>query len=528
MVRPPGRVFIASERMGVFGERRSSKLACWALVAKQASSGRPVKIWPLGRGGCHRSFCRLVIRKPRDETGLNVRCFSKPSAIGPFSALISLLAALPIGSTAAQGNPDIAPDGETSAAANAPSDSSGPSDSWKLTGFGTVGVLHADSDEPWLFARDLTQRGAPGNTAINVDSRLGLQLERALAPSVEAVAQLVVKDRSRGARADESLEWAFIGWQPSPAVKLRFGRTSPDLFLLADVRNVGITYPWVRPSVEYYGWMPFSSMDGIDASYRWQTGSVYWTGKIAVGRIRSTIGVVDREQYAHVQGDDTLAVTFSRESGGLLLKASYLRTRLASELPAQFQPLSDGLLGLTQLPVPTVAAEADRLYQAMQFGGVSQYSALGAQYEANRWALYAEGSRVHFDRGASGGTRGYVSLAYRWPRLTGYVISARSKPDSSPLKLEHDWAAELTPVLGPELAGQAAMLGIGGAAAANLPRFDQQTIGIGLRWDVRQNVDLKLQVDRTLVHRYGSIAWRDATDNSNHATIFSVAADFTF
>lgn len=32
--------------------------------------------------------------------------------------------------------------------------------SWRLSGFGTLGLVHADVSQPWRFTREITQRGA--------------------------------------------------------------------------------------------------------------------------------------------------------------------------------------------------------------------------------------------------------------------------------------------------------------------------------------------------------------------------------
>ncbi len=418
--------------------------------------------------------------------------------------------------------------GSTATAQSSEPAATASTQAWKLSGFGTAGVLHVDSGQPWRYARDLTQRGAAGATSAAVDSRVGLQLQGQLSDRLDAVAQLVVKDRPQGSSADAPLEWAFLGWQLTPGLKLRLGRTSPDLFLLADVRNVGFAYPWVRPSVEYYGWMPFSSMDGADLTLQWRTDAADWRGKLALGRIRSTIGVIDRNEHVRVQGDDTLAATLSRDSGGLLLKASYLRTRMIGESPAVLAPLEQGLQGLRALPVAPVAADAASLIEAMKFGGVSEYAALGAQYEKGPWTAHAEASRVRFSRGVSGGDRGYVSLGYRWSRVTAYAVGARSRPDTPALTLGTDWVAALAPLLGPAGAQQAAALGATATSVANQPRFDQSTRSLGLRWDALDNLAIKVQLDRTHVHPNGSIAWRNSSGLANRATVLSLTADMVF
>ncbi len=399
---------------------------------------------------------------------------------------------------------------------------------WHLSGFATFGWMHSNGDQPWRFARELTQPGANGDSSGRVDSRVALQLHGRIDSSLEAVAQVVLKDRPRGARADEYLEWAFVGYRPAPNVNLRLGRTSPDLFLLADVRNVGIAYPWVRPSVEYYGWMPVWSMDGADATYQWTQGGANWSAKLAAGRIRSTASVTDNKTSVALTGRDAISAMVSREADGLLVKASYLRTRMGGQVPAVVQQMIPGLEALSQLNFSPVGAEAATLRDALNFGGLTRYVALGLQYDVGAWTLHAEGSRVSLEKGISGGDRGYVSASYRFHRFTGFVMGSRSRPQRSALALQTDWAQALTPVFGPELAQQAAALGYGALLAANQPRFDQSTVSLGLRWDLFDAGALKFQIDDVHVHANGGAGWRLASPAANRARVYSVAVDISF
>ncbi|MCA0239284.1 MAG: hypothetical protein LCI02_00375 [Proteobacteria bacterium] len=399
---------------------------------------------------------------------------------------------------------------------------------WHFSGFATLGWMQSRADQPWRFSRDLTQRGAGGDGSARTDSRLGMQVHGDLASNVEAVTQVVLKERPLNARASEYLELAFLGFRPTQNMSVRVGRTSPDLFLLADVRNVGIAYPWVRPSVEYYGWMPFSSMDGVDASAQWTLGGANWVAKLGAGQIRSTIGVVDRDTSVTLTGRDTVAAMVSREADGLLIKASFLRTRMDGRSPPAVQQLLPALDALAQLDPLPVAGEAAALREALGFGGLTRYMALGLQYDSGPWTLHAEGSRVRLERGVSGGDRGYVSASYRWNRFTGYVMAARARPEQRAMGLQTDWAAALTPVLGAAQAQQAAALGMGALYAANQARFNQSTVSLGLRWDLFDAGALKLQWDNVHVHADGTAAWRSASPSDNRAQVWSAAVDVSF
>lgn len=406
-----------------------------------------------------------------------------------------------------------------------------PSSALRLSGFGTIGLSHTHSDKDWLLAREQTQVGADGQLSALVDSRLGLQANWTPAERWELVTQLVLRQRAKQASLGESVEWAFIGYHPAPDWHLRLGRTSPDVFLQADVRNVGYALPWARPNVEFYGWMPINVLDGADLSFAWQEPQADWRLKLSLGQSSSTVEALRSDDSVRVDARKMLVLSLSRETQNLLFKLSYLRTDLAVKPTASLVQLQQGLQALAGLPIPSLAplaAQAKALDQDLYSQGLAQYFSLGLQYNGSPWQATAELSRVQLATGMSGGWRGYASLGRRWQHLTGFVIAGRSLAERSAVQAPTDWAAQLNPVLGPQTAAQAAALGAGAAEAANASRFDQSSLGLGLRYDFPQRLALKLQLEQVHSHANGSAAWRHSSAEAGSATVLSAVLDFVF
>jgi len=407
-------------------------------------------------------------------------------------------------------------------------DPAGPDSAWRISGFGTAGAVHVDTDQPWLLARDVTQPGASSATSVLVDSRVGMQLNWQINPQWEAVAQAVFKERTGGADADESLELGFVAYSPSPRWTLRLGRVKPDLFLLADVRSVGYAMPWVRPNVEFYGWIPGASLNGLNAAYQWQRGSTDWVARLWAGELRSSVSALRTDSRVLWKGRDSIAFTLTGKTGALTMKASYLQSRTDLGSDSDLMQLEQTLLGLATLPATQVAADARSLYKGLIPQGRTRYAGLGAEYDTGRWLVAAEASRVWVHRGLAGGTRGYVSLGHRWGVLTGFAMAGISNPDHAAPRVTTDWATDLTPLLGAPDAQMAAMVGGIAEVFAADARFDQRSISAGLRWDVRDRVALKFQVDHVAVGAYGAAQWRHSTVTSGSANVFSTVLDWVF
>lgn len=400
----------------------------------------------------------------------------------------------------------------------------------RLSGFYTLGHASVHSDTGLRFARDQTQ-AQPGPFAL--DSRLGLQADARITPTLDATVQAVLRRRVPDTPPLQSLEWAFLRWSPSPHWQLRLGRTSPDLFLFADVRSVGVAYPWVRPSQEFYAWMPVQSVDGLDVTRLWGDDEASWRLKFgyAHGRLRVA------SQSGATPGDAKVqairALTLSRETASNRFKLSYLRTRLdltGAPYLVQLDTALDALQRQAEPLLPALAAQARALRGGIRVQSDSRYLSLGGQQELGDWAFAGEWSRVW--SAANQATRHYASVGRRFGPLMPFVIGGGSRLRNGPYEPPPSWQAQLAPWLGSAVAAQAAELGSAAARAGNMGRMVQRSAGLGLRWDVRPNLALKTQWDRTRVQPEGRSLWQVKDDQRAaagfSANTFTVTLDGSF
>jgi hypothetical protein len=400
-----------------------------------------------------------------------------------------------------------------------------PASAWRWSGYATLGYTQVNADHAKTFARDSTQ-DRPGPVAL--DSRLGLQVNGRLAPTLDLTAQAVARQRSADAPALQALEWAFLSWTPAPDWLLRLGRTSPDIFLYADVRNVGVAYPWVRPNQEFYGWMPMQSVDGLDVTRTWAAPDATWRLKLAHGQARATLVAQNSGISAPAKVHAMSTLTLSRETPEWTLKFSYLQGTLDLRKGPALAALDANLTQLAGLPVPLVAQQANALRDAVPLISPVRYYALGSQYDNGQWLFINELSWAQGRAKQGNAWRGYASLGRRIDAVTVYGLASASVLPNAPLAGPDQWLAQLTPVLGPDLAAQAAALGYGATEAANLARISQRAWGLGLRWDVRPRVALKVQAERVTADNLGAALWQSTSAGGVHATVMSLALDASF
>lgn len=389
----------------------------------------------------------------------------------------------------------------------------------RINGFGTLGVTSTHAPDGWFFRRDAAQDPSDHATTVDTDSRLGLQAHYNVNPQWELASQLVLKRRVSGSKPFESVEWLFAAFKPTDNVTLRFGRTNPDLFLLSDYRNVGVAYPWVRPSVDLYAALPLYTMDGGDASYAWQQDDARWRVKTFLGNgdTRATLAtspeqVVFKLRYAG-------GAILTREQDGLLMRATLGGARLRADSHRSAYVARDALRTLQSYPDPIVKGQAAELERNWGLEtDTALFGELGLSYERDNWIWSAEYALTQVRTGTRSAQSAYVSLGRRLGDFTFYSMLGRSL-SRLPVQTAPDWSG-----ISPEAQHLAQQLtdGINGS------RSRQTTLSLGARWDFHAQMALKVQVDHFRVAKTGSGLWVGPGQQAARPNVLSATLDFTF
>jgi hypothetical protein len=368
---------------------------------------------------------------------------------------------------------------------------------WSFSGYGTLGYSHENEDDI-NFVRDVGQKAlSPREGTWLTDSSIGLQAAYRFSLQTDAVVQVVARDKD-GATLGNSIEWAYLSHRPSENLNLRFGRVGVDVFLMSDYRNLGYAQITVRPKNEFYGFLPFYSLDGLDAAYTLNTDAGRWVFKSQFGRVQASIPLVTGDSYDFV-ANNVFDFTVTHESGPWRFKAVYSTLKLVNEAP--LAALTEPLAGIAALGVPGVSSEAAGLLDGMTFkGGVFDYLALGASYDDGTWLAQGEVSKISADRQIfPQGTAAYLNIGRRFGLFTPYASLSGFRASNSAVAAQSDWAS----VLG----AQAGLLQGAAITASNMFRADQDTFSLGVRWDFHPQAALKLQWDRVYIHEDGYGLW---------------------
>jgi hypothetical protein len=383
--------------------------------------------------------------------------------------------------------------------------------SWRISGFGTVGVVHNSAREADFTSSVLKSNGAGASRSWSpdVDSRLGVQLDATLAKRWSAVLQVVSEQGMDGSYRPR-VEWANVKVQVTPELALRAGRIALPIFLAADYRKVGYAYPWVRPPVEGYNVLPVTSSDGVDATLRWDLGPVRNASQVLYGHSAVTL-----VEPLHVYGRGGIGISNTSDWGALSVRVNAVSAEITSDIGSDLFGGFNAFGPAGQALSRRYALDHERITLAN----------IGINYDPGTWFVMAEAGRTN-SHSFLGATRSaYVSAGWRWHAFTPYATWARVRAAGATADGGLP-SAGLPPTLVPTVAA------LNGGLNALLATIPQQTsTTVGLRWDLRTNMALKVQYDRVTPHdgsRGTLINLTPRFQSGRTAHVASVALDFVY
>jgi hypothetical protein len=347
---------------------------------------------------------------------------------------------------------------------------------WSVSGFGSAGMVHTGEQQADFTSSILKASGAGFThaTSFDVDSRLGLQLDARLNKQWSVVLQ-VVAEQGIDNSYKPIIEWFNLKYQITPELSVRLGRIALPMFLAADYRKAAYAYTMVRQPVEVYGAIPISNSDGVDASYRWNSGDFKHVTQAFFGHNDLKITDTARAKARALAG-----VSHTVEYGAASARISILTTNLTVDLA---RPLFDAFRQFG----PPGAALAERFdVDHKRARGLS----LGAAYDPGGWFAMGELGVLEADSYLGDKTTSYLSAGYRFGNFTPYIAFAQARARSAMSDPGLD-----TTHLPPQLAGAAAYLNLQLNGLLRTVAV-QHTDTIGVRWDFMRNVAFKLQYDR--------------------------------
>jgi hypothetical protein len=132
----------------------------------------------------------------------------------------------------------------------------------KLNGFGSVAVGKVVEGEEFLA--DFAQTGIyDTDLSMDPDTTLGLQLSSYFTEKFSLIAQAAVHGASD---YEPEFDWLYLNYYLTPELSVQLGRKRLPLYYYSDYLDIGYAYYWIRPPPDVYTWQ-ITNYNGVSLLY---------------------------------------------------------------------------------------------------------------------------------------------------------------------------------------------------------------------------------------------------------------------
>jgi hypothetical protein len=331
--------------------------------------------------------------------------------------------------------------------------------------------------------------GADNQGGFKNDTVLGLQIQKQVNDSTTATGQLV----SRG--SDEyatEAAWAFVTYAANDDLDLRMGRLRIPFFQYSDFLEVGYAFNWVRPPSEVYR-VPFSSLDGVDLTQRFSSGSIDGSVQVYYGRFQGDFNTgtdVYASDYRNFAG-----LAFAANMGNFGTRLSYHQAEIIMNTTDLTTAL--GAAGAAASAIATGLGDPSAADDFNFTGQTSQFVEAAFTYDDGTYSAVAEWTALDHESSLFLDDQAWlIGVAARFGDFTPHVTYTEEKD-------EFDSGNE-------------------GVIQKTLPlQSEQSSIIVGLRYDYDSGTALKFEIQNNDENTSAGV-------DGDSATLYSVAVDVVF
>lgn len=280
-----------------------------------------------------------------------------------------------------------------------------------INGFGTVGVTHLGGED------DGRGYGISGQTNDSWRgdqlSKFGAQLTYGVTDTVGLTLQTTAK--AYGDEWKANLEWAYLSWQSTDNLMVRFGRLRTPVYMYSESIDVGFAYPWLRLPDEVYSQVQLSNYEGADLVYNLPLSFATASFQLAGGQARN------RDYYLY---DDEFDIDYSKVFGASVslatndfgtIRLGYAEADIETEISGSFNDIFGNPGSATLL-----ALDKDK----------GKFTSIGYQYDNGTWLTANEWTRRVIENDGSASTDSfYLMGGHRFGDFLAHVTYAQLDED---------------------------------------------------------------------------------------------------
>ncbi|SDX43361.1 hypothetical protein SAMN05421644_10394 [Allochromatium warmingii] len=410
-----------------------------------------------------------------------------------------------------------------------------------FSGFATFAGTYNDNDAAGVVTSFAQKRPANKGFSTKLDSVLGGQIDWWLTPTTSVTLQGVARV---GNEMEPELRLGYLRQQLGDALSVRLGRIRTPVYFDSDVTEIGYAYLLARPALPIYGLLnSFSWLDGGDVQWRHPFGNTVMLVQGYGGRVDYAVYAPGTTPKTITNGEftDVVGLAVSAILPRVTFRLSYtevgdmhLNSPELNVLNAGLTQLAGGVRLLAHnplLPLPNAlglqqqAAQIEDLINP--YDGAAIYTSLGFDAYLGAWRLMGEWVMVDPKSAMLARHDGFQLTAGRsFGQWTPYVSYAQFERKTANLNTQALTATGLHPLLDAGLAQAQAELD----RLAHASDASTESLSVGVRWDFRHNMALKVQYDhfRTPDASTRGILAVETVPFRNEVNVLTVGLDVVF
>ncbi|MFZ6753054.1 hypothetical protein ACO0KY_06715 [Undibacterium sp. Dicai25W] len=174
------------------------------------------------------------------------------------------------------------------------------------------------------YTADWSNAGVYNNSfSLQQESRAGIQASYALTKDFIVTGQVVV----RGTDSTPNVQWAYASYKLNNEWEIQVGRKRIPLYFYSDFQDIGVSYPWVSPPPELYGW-EVTNYNGASIRYRTSVGDNNLAFTAFGGREKANDSLYEKLNYTgrtDVTWSNILGADAQLERGPLTVRGVYVQ-----------------------------------------------------------------------------------------------------------------------------------------------------------------------------------------------------------
>jgi len=263
-----------------------------------------------------------------------------------------------------------------------------------INGFGTVGVTHLGGED------DGRSYGISGQTNDSWRgdqlSKFGAQLTYGVTDTVGLTLQTTAK--AYGDEWKANLEWAYLSWQSTDNLMMRFGRLRTPVYMYSESIDVGFSYPWLRLPDEVYSQVQLSNYEGADIVYNLPLSFATLSFQLAGGIAKNRDYYIYDEEF-DIDYDNVFGSSVSLATNDFgTFRVGYVEADIDTDISGSFTDIF-GNPGTASL----LALDKDK----------GKFTSIGYQYDNGTWLTANEWTSRVIENDGSNSTDSFYLMGGR-------------------------------------------------------------------------------------------------------------------